>query len=115
MMAVDPRLVTLLVHVAIAVATVLVLTPFVRRVAIRTGAVARPKLDRWHRQTIPMLGGVSIFAGVAASMAAAGLPSREALPVLIVGAGMFALGLLDDLIHLRPGGKLAGQIAVACA
>ena len=27
---------------------------------------------------------------------------------------MFALGILDDFLHLQPSTKLTGQIAVAC-
>ena len=36
------------------------LVPLCRIIAKRTGAVAHPRNDRWHRHTIPLLGGVAI-------------------------------------------------------
>jgi UDP-GlcNAc:undecaprenyl-phosphate GlcNAc-1-phosphate transferase len=92
---------------------VIVITPVVRRVALALGAVAYPKDDRWHRRPIPMLGGVAIFAGVAVSLAAFGQFNRAVWPALVTGAGMFAIGVLDDFLKLKPSTKLTGQIVVA--
>src|SRR5207245_2293518 len=39
------------------------LTLVSERLARRFGLVARPVADRWHRQTIPMLGGIAIVVG----------------------------------------------------
>ena len=89
------------------------ITPAIRRVALALGAVAYPKDDRWHRKPIPMLGGVAIFAGVAVSLAALGQFNRAVLPALVTGAGMFAIGVLDDFLKLKPSTKLTGQIVVA--
>ena len=41
-----------------------VLTMVVKRFALRIGAVATPKADRWHRTRIPLLGGVAIAGAV---------------------------------------------------
>jgi UDP-N-acetylmuramyl pentapeptide phosphotransferase/UDP-N-acetylglucosamine-1-phosphate transferase len=35
----------------------LVLVPLCRILATRTGMVAHPRNDRWHRQVVPLLGG----------------------------------------------------------
>jgi UDP-GlcNAc:undecaprenyl-phosphate GlcNAc-1-phosphate transferase len=93
----------------------IVATPLVRRLARATGVVSFPKEDRWHTHPIPMLGGVAIFAAAFLSVAGLGHIDRAALPVLVAGAGMFALGLVDDFLKLKPGTKLTAQIAVACA
>jgi UDP-GlcNAc:undecaprenyl-phosphate/decaprenyl-phosphate GlcNAc-1-phosphate transferase len=102
------------VWVAAAAALIVVAaTPAVRWLARSVGAVAYPKEDRWHRHPIPMLGGVAIFAGAAASLAIFGDLGRQAWPVLVAGGGMFVLGLVDDFRKLKPNAKLIGQIAVA--
>ncbi|MFH2007242.1 MAG: hypothetical protein ABI333_11695 [bacterium] len=89
-------------------------TPVVRGLARRFGAVARPRADRWHAEPTALMGGIAIFLGFAvAFLTLWPFPDRR-LPVLaLCGAGMFGLGLLDDLVSLRPAAKLAGQIAVA--
>ena len=68
--------------VLIGFSLAVVLLPICRVVALRTGVVAHPRNDRWHRQTVPMLGGVaiavatllgSLVTGVATVMAVVGL------------------------------------------
>jgi UDP-GlcNAc:undecaprenyl-phosphate GlcNAc-1-phosphate transferase len=98
---------------ATAALIVIAITPLVRRLALALGAVAYPKDDRWHRRPIPMLGGIAIFAGAAASLAIVGDLHRAVLPAVLAGAGMFALGVLDDFVKLKPSTKLTGQIVVA--
>jgi len=106
-----------------------VLTPIVRQGAVRSGQIALPREDRWHRKPTALLGGIAIYV-------AAGLPllrfadfgsvfeyvrvhSPSAEPasyVTVVWIGMtilFVLGLLDDLRHVRPQNKLIAQIMVA--
>jgi len=95
------------------------LTPVVIRLARRAGMVARPKQDRWHRRPTALLGGIALFG----AFCAGALPFLE-LPnasirlrvagVLVGAVMMFALGLIDDLLQIRPGTKLVGQIVAAC-
>lgn len=88
------------------------LVPACRWLADRTGAVAHPRNDRWHRTTIPLLGGVAI--ALAALTTAVGLGVAPEVPVLIATAFIiFLVGLTDDLIHLKPFTKLIAQIALA--
>src|SRR5207237_533825 len=55
---------SLLIAVSAALILSLALTPLVRILALRAGAVAVPKSDRWHRKPTAMLGGVAIFGAV---------------------------------------------------
>jgi UDP-GlcNAc:undecaprenyl-phosphate GlcNAc-1-phosphate transferase len=98
---------------AAAALLVIAITPVVRRVALSLRAVAYPKDDRWHRRPIPMLGGVAIFAGAALALTLVGDVHSAVWPAFVAGAGMFALGVLDDFVKLRPNTKLTGQIVVA--
>ncbi|MDX1435876.1 MAG: hypothetical protein R3335_03630, partial [Anaerolineales bacterium] len=92
----------------------LALVPVVRRLSFRTGLVAAPRKDRWHKKPTPIMGGVAIFggflAGVLAGYAATGGIRWE----LILAAGLvFLLGLVDDFRQLAPTTKLLGQILAA--
>lgn len=52
----------------IALASVLVLTPLVIRLAPRLGFIAHPAGSRWHKEPTPLMGGLAIFAGVVISL-----------------------------------------------
>ena len=99
---------------AFAAVFVIIATPLVRHIARNLGAVAYPKDDRWHKRPVPTLGGMAIVLGTLAGLAATGHRDPAALAVIVAGAGMFFLGLVDDFFHLQPSTKLTGQIAVAC-
>jgi UDP-GlcNAc:undecaprenyl-phosphate GlcNAc-1-phosphate transferase len=90
----------------------LILVPVFRGVALRAGLVAHPKNDRWHRRPTALLGGVAIAVSLFASVVASG--AARQLPVLVICAGLiFVLGLMDDLVSLKPSTKLVAQIALA--
>jgi UDP-GlcNAc:undecaprenyl-phosphate GlcNAc-1-phosphate transferase len=96
-----------------AVVTSLVLTLAAERVAARLGIVARPRADRWHRQPVPLLGGVAIALGTVAGLGVADAWGRRIF-VLVAGAAlMMAVGLLDDVRCLRPQTKLLAQVLLA--
>jgi UDP-GlcNAc:undecaprenyl-phosphate GlcNAc-1-phosphate transferase len=89
-----------------------VLVRLCRLAAIRFGYTAKPRADRWHQRPTALLGGVGIAATVLLLHAL--LAGQSALPVLVVGAGMiFIVGLVDDLITLKPYTKLVAEIAIA--
>ncbi|MCC7418409.1 MAG: hypothetical protein IT176_14830 [Acidobacteria bacterium] len=91
----------------------LVLVPICRAAAIRFGAVAQPREDRWHTRPIALFGGAAIGLTVAAGLAVFGV-SGGATSVLLSCAGLiFATGLADDLVSLKPSTKLVVEIALA--
>ena len=94
----------------LALATTYLLTPWVRRLAIRAGALDMPDARRVHTEPIPRWGGLAIYIGVAVGMLA-GLarlyllaPSDtvflgralQFLGLLLVGTGVLIVGMLDD-------------------
>ncbi len=106
--------------------TTLVLTPLVRRFCIARGWYDIPEARRVHRIATPRLGGVAIYAGFMAALAAAiflsrGVPQMERFPIETFRLGLLALGatliwavmLVDDLRGLSPRIKLVGQLAAA--
>ena len=109
---------------AVALGTTFLLTPIVRLLAIRYGAVVSPSADARHVHTrpTPTLGGAGMFVGFLVAMAVASHMHQfrdmfvdNSEPVgLLLGAGvMFVTGTLDDLIEVSPPAKLAGQVLAA--
>ncbi len=85
------------------------LTPVVRASARRLGIVARPRGDRWHKKPTALLGGIAIFAAVLVTYLVH-FPRGQADLVLGASSLLFLLGLLDDLVRLKPYQKLIGQM-----
>ena len=84
------------------------------RVCRKRGWVARPQPNRWHKGTPAKFGGVSIWLVVLAiSVCVIPASNRTAWVVLGLASLMFALGLVDDIVQLRPGPKLFAQCCVA--
>ena len=82
----------------------------VRALANRYGFVAKPKSDRWHKRPTAMMGGVAIFL-TTLLMYALFVPKTDD-SMLIIGASsfLFLVGLLDDLLNIKPYQKLIGQL-----
>ena len=99
-----------LLPIAVSFVLALVLTPVVAALARRYGVVAKPKTDRWHKKPTAMLGGVAIFLSVL-------IPNLFLVPdttyeyvIIRASSFLFVVGLVDDLIHLKPYQKLIGQV-----
>jgi UDP-GlcNAc:undecaprenyl-phosphate GlcNAc-1-phosphate transferase len=89
----------------------LVATFVTRLVAQRIGFVAKPRAERWHSRPTALAGGIGIFFAFLAPTIVVGGHLRAHL---LAGAGaMFLLGLVDDVVHLKPYAKLVGQFAIA--
>jgi UDP-GlcNAc:undecaprenyl-phosphate/decaprenyl-phosphate GlcNAc-1-phosphate transferase len=94
-----------------------------REVALRTGAVAKVRDRDVHAIPIPYFGGVAMLGGLFAGYAVARqLPFlslsdekifRDAGVVLVAGALICAVGVLDDLVELDALTKFGGQLLAA--
>ena len=91
----------------------LVLTPLVRASSTKFGLVSRPRTDRWHTQTVALLGGIAIFVSFMTGLVVFVDITREVWGLILGGMIIFIVGILDDLIGLRPVTKLVGQILAA--
>jgi UDP-GlcNAc:undecaprenyl-phosphate GlcNAc-1-phosphate transferase len=98
-----------------ALALALLLTPISKRLAWRTGLVAYPSTDRWHRRAVAMLGGLPICLATLVVVAIVYGFSREMVVVAGASSVFCVLGLVDDVVRLKPSTKLSVQIIVACA
>ena len=107
----------------VAASVTYLLTVIAREIALRTGAVARVRDRDVHAEPIPYLGGLAMLGGlVAAYLVARELPFlslsgpfvfRDAGVVIVAGALICAVGVLDDLFELDALTKLGGQLLAA--
>src|SRR4051794_30176198 len=99
-------------------------TPLVRRIALRIGAVSIPGGRHVHGRAIPRLGGIGLAFAWAVPVVALALQDpfvKRALngswlqifTVVGGGAAICAVGALDDARGLRSHYKLAAQVLVA--
>lgn len=107
---------------AVAAGVTWLLTPLVRRAAIRMGAVVPPDPRHVHDRPLPTLGGAAMLGGFLAAMAVASLlpqfeemfgSSSEPLGIVLAAGVIFVVGSLDDLRDVSPPAKLAGQVLAA--
>jgi UDP-GlcNAc:undecaprenyl-phosphate GlcNAc-1-phosphate transferase len=101
---------------------VLVVTPIIRWMAAKTGAIDHPSDRKVHPHPTPTLGGVGILIGVLAGLGAAYLipdfrrlfrESLELQGTMLAAVVATGVGLIDDVRQLSAPAKVAGQILAA--
>lgn len=106
----------------VAASVTYLLSGLARRVALRTGAVARVRDRDVHTIPIPYFGGVAMLGGVGlAFLLAEQLPflgrhatvSHDARVVALAGLVICAVGVIDDLLELPAAAKFGGQCLAA--
>lgn len=108
----------------LALAAALALTPIAGRLARWAGAIDMPEARRIHSVPTPRWGGLAVVSATTLSLVisvAFLAASRVALASLgwlagaiaCGGALLFAVGLIDDRISLRPRVKLVAEVAAA--
>jgi UDP-GlcNAc:undecaprenyl-phosphate GlcNAc-1-phosphate transferase len=111
-----------LIVLCLSFALALLLTPWAIRLSHRWGAVTTPGGRRHESQPMPRLGGVAIFIGFAAAALAAQLllvPRLDPYEIvrftglLLGGALIFVIGVLDDIYEFGWFAQALGQMAAA--
>lgn len=103
-----------IVAFAVALIASYLLTPHVKRLAIKAGALDKPDARKVHTQPIPRMGGLAIYAGFLLAVLASVHVNRELFGLLLGGTVILAVGIIDDMKQLSARVKLAGQIIAAC-
>lgn len=81
-------------------------------IARRAGVVARPTDERhMHRATMPLLGGLAMYVGLMVPTLALVKMSGASKAILVGGTIITLVGLVDDLVEIRPLLKFLGQLA----
>ena len=101
------------IGVLLAVCTALLVTPIVKRIAHRLGAVDMPDPRKIHKEPMPRLGGLGIYCAFLAGMLFKGSWDKDIYIILAGSTIILVLGILDDIYQLSAKTKLLGQIVAA--
>ncbi len=97
------------------------LTPKIRNIAIKREIFDAPNSEhKTHKEPVPYLGGIAIIIGVVVVTLSATLTSNSdqiatVLAVLIPSLFLGFIGLIDDLVDLRPWPRFLAQTVVGIA
>lgn len=91
----------------------IIITPLVKKMAIKIGAVDRPNSRKVHTTIMPRLGGLAIYLSFIIGLLILQPESEFAVPIIIGSVIIIITGILDDLFELSAKVKLAGQLAAA--
>src|SRR5438105_3098636 len=97
---------------ALALMLSLVFVPVARTIARRVGFVAKPRPDRWHQKPVAMFGGAAIAASLFISVFIFRI-HKDVGVLAGTALAMCLVGLVDDIVSLKPSTKLIAQIAGA--
>lgn len=98
---------------AIALIVAYVLTPGVKKLAFKVGAIDKPNARKVHTHIIPRLGGLAIYLGFMAAVLYA-VPIHHHMVGFLIGCtAIVALGIWDDICNIPARVKLVGQIIAA--
>jgi UDP-GlcNAc:undecaprenyl-phosphate GlcNAc-1-phosphate transferase len=89
------------------------LTPFVRLLAVRGGALDRPDARKTHTQPTPRLGGVAVVAAFVISLGRTGVVDTEMIAIAASALVLMAAGAIDDTRGLSARLRLVLQLACA--
>ncbi|MGI6262824.1 MAG: MraY family glycosyltransferase [Succiniclasticum sp.] len=98
----------------IALLASFLLTPYVKKLAFRIGAVDRPDKRKVHTHIMPRLGGLAIYLATVLAVVLCVPLTKDILGILLGGTWIVFVGILDDKYSLPAKVKLLGQIFSAC-
>ena len=114
MLAFENLTITLLVAMGVALVLCLLATPPVKWFAEKVGAIDVPKDDRRvHATPIPRLGGLAIFIAFVISVVIFADISFGTQGILLGSVIIVIVGVVDDIVPLKPWQKFAAQILAA--
>ena len=93
----------------LTLAAIFILIP----VANKIGLVDKPHGRKQHVGSIPLIGGISIFSGVALTLSWFGLPMDTHWYYLLCGGTIVILGVFDDFLDLSVKLRLCAQVIIA--
>lgn len=109
----EELLTKILVMITITFLFVMVITPFVKRIALHIGAVDIPNARKVHQKPMPRLGGLGIFFGFLLGYMLFGTHSETMNSILIGSFVIVLTGVIDDIKPLKVSHKFIGQLAAS--
>ena len=107
------NLTTILTMVFIPFIFVVVITPFVKKIAFHIGAIDEPNERKVHTVPMPRLGGLGIYGGFLLGYMIFGEHTPTMNSILIGSFILLITGIIDDINPIKPQYKLIGQLVAA--
>lgn len=104
---------TILLMVFIPFIFVALIIPFVKKIAIHVGALDVPNERKVHKESMPRLGGLGIYAGFLLGYMIFGEHTPTMNSILIGSFVLLVTGIIDDIKPLKASHKLIGQVISA--
>lgn len=106
------------VSLIVAFLSAIILTPLVKRLAFRIGAVDAPNYRKVHARIMPRLGGLAIFGAFMIAFLFLKLTTgfeRDYVFAILVAATIIVItGIIDDMREISAKAKMLGQVVAAC-
>ena len=106
------------VSLVVAFLAAILLTPLVKRLAFRIGAVDAPNYRKVHARIMPRLGGLAIYCafiiGFFFLKFMTNFESDYAYAILIAATIIVITGIVDDMREISAKAKMLGQLIAAC-
>lgn len=103
----------LYVSIVVAFVASILLTPLVRKLAFRIGAVDKPNYRKVHTAIMPRIGGLAIFGAFLIGYLILRPEDIHATGILIGAVIIILTGFLDDMLEITAKAKITGQLAAA--
>lgn len=114
-MAIDQELISrIILMILVPFIFVVLIIPYIRKIAIKVGAVDVPRTRHIHKKVMPKLGGLGIFLGFLLGYMIFGTHSSMMNAILIGSFLILIIGVMDDIVELGSLTKFVGQLAAAC-
>lgn len=90
-----------------------ILVPFVRKLAIKIGAIDKPNARRINKKPMPTIGGLGVFIAFNFTnffLLRAQFPTKQLLALFLAEVIIVLTGIIDDIYEINPYQKLLGII-----
>ncbi|MGE7664304.1 glycosyltransferase family 4 protein [Ureibacillus composti] len=103
----------LYVSLFVALVAAILLTPLVKRLAFRIGAVDAPNYRKVHSRIMPRLGGLAIYLAFLIGLLILRPESQYTLAIILGATVIVITGVLDDMYEISAKAKMLGQLVAA--
>ena len=103
----------LYVSLFVALVAAILLTPLVKRLAFRIGAVDAPNYRKVHSRIMPRLGGLAIYLAFLIGLLILRPESQYTLAIILGATVIVITGVLDDMYEISAKAKMLGQLLAA--
>ncbi|KGR80115.1 glycosyltransferase family 4 protein [Ureibacillus manganicus] len=101
------------VSLIVAFLSSILLTPLVKRLAFKIGAVDAPNYRKVHSRIMPRLGGLAIYLSFLIGLVILRPDNEYTLAIVLAATVIIVTGILDDMYEISAKAKMIGQLAAA--